>query len=93
MIVVAATQEEEKWRFSVKDNGIGIDPKMSEVIFKMFQRLHTAAEYDGSGLGLALCEKIVNLHGGTIRVESEPGAGATLVFSLLSRTPATRSVD
>jgi PAS domain S-box-containing protein len=81
-IRVSAVREEGAWRFSVSDNGIGIDPEHSSRIFSMFQRLHTQDRYPGTGIGLAICKKIVDRHGGRIWVESQPGLGATFHFTL-----------
>ena len=82
---VDARREGKAWRFSVSDNGIGIDPKFQDQIFEVFRRLHNRQQYEGTGIGLAICKKIVDRHGGRIWVESQPGQGATFSFTLPTR--------
>jgi PAS domain S-box-containing protein len=81
-IVLSAHREDAAWLFHVADNGIGIDPTHSARVFQVFQRLHTRGTYPGTGIGLAICKRIVERHGGRIGFHSELGAGATFFFSI-----------
>jgi PAS domain S-box-containing protein len=81
-IQVSASDLGREWRFSVKDNGIGIDAQYADKVFVIFQRLHTRQEYSGTGIGLAICNRIVERHGGRIWFDSEPGKGSTFYFTL-----------
>ncbi len=78
----AAESGAGKWMFSVKDNGLGIDPQYFDRIFGMFQRLHKRDEFSGTGIGLAICKKIAERHGSSISVESQLGHGSTFRFAL-----------
>ncbi len=85
-INLSSEESEDEWTISVRDNGIGIDPEASDRIFVMFQRLHTEKEIPGTGIGLAICKRIIDRHGGRIWVESEQLLGATFFFSIPKRT-------
>jgi PAS domain S-box-containing protein len=82
MVHVGAEQNEAEWIISIRDNGIGFDPKHAKIIFAPFKRLHTDQQYPGSGVGLAICWRIVKAQGGRIWAESQPGEGTTIFFTL-----------
>jgi light-regulated signal transduction histidine kinase (bacteriophytochrome) len=85
-IHLGVQRQDSHWLFWVQDNGIGIDPRYAERIFVLFQRLHTQSSFPGTGIGLAICHKIIMRHGGKIWVESNLNQGATFYFTIADRT-------
>jgi signal transduction histidine kinase len=81
-VEIDAEERSDCWEFTFADNGIGIDPNKTDRIFEVFKRLHTDEEYSGTGIGLSLCQEIVEHHGGEIWVQSEPGDGSTFHVTL-----------
>lgn len=87
-IRITVTEDAENWNISVSDNGVGIEKDYHGKIFGIFQKLHNHTEYSGSGIGLAICEKIVNKHDGSIRLDSEPAKGSTFHVSIKKKDKA-----
>jgi light-regulated signal transduction histidine kinase (bacteriophytochrome) len=89
-VYVSAELNGSEWTFSVRDNGIGIDPKYHDRIFEIFKRLHDQKDYPGTGIGLAVCRRVVDRHGGKLWLESEAGHGSVFRFTLPEGTNKTK---
>jgi light-regulated signal transduction histidine kinase (bacteriophytochrome) len=85
VVTAVSNRLEHTWTFAVKDNGIGIEPQYADRVFAIFQRLHLRGEYPGTGIGLALCRRIVEFHGGRIWLDTSATSGATFRFTLPER--------
>ena len=83
---ISCKKKNGSWKFTIRDNGIGIEKQYHEKIFEAFQRLHNHKDFPGTGIGLAVCKKIVEMHGGEIGVESKPEKGTTFYFTLNDET-------
>jgi light-regulated signal transduction histidine kinase (bacteriophytochrome) len=92
VIAISSYKAEDSYIISVEDNGIGIEEKYFERIFRIFQRLHRSDQYEGTGIGLAICKRIVERHGGKIWIDSKPGEGSTFHFSIPFRVPPPQPV-
>lgn len=92
-IRIEAERDGDRWRLAVSDNGIGIDPDFADKIFVIFQRLHTKDAYPGNGIGLAMCKKVVEFHGGAIALDPEHRPGSRFTFTLPVHTPTTPDAD
>jgi light-regulated signal transduction histidine kinase (bacteriophytochrome) len=90
-IHIAAQQQGAEWVFAISDNGIGIEREYLARIFEIYQRLHTQEEYPGTGIGLAICKRIIEAHDGRIWAESVPGKGSTFYFTLPALSPISES--
>lgn len=89
-MTVTSEEQANYWKFSISDNGIGMEERHLDKIFSIFHRLHSKDTYEGTGIGLAHCTKIIDIHGGEIWVDSEPGNGSTFHFTIEKLTKENR---